>query len=371
MHDAATGEGGSVRAGLRPRGSRLANLLLAFVSLTVSVLAIEIGYRLAVGLPLFELANWRGDHTVILESGDLPVPDPQLGWVSRPGYVGDGYRTLAHGIRRNFDETAIRTGEILAVGDSFTEGMEVDDDQSWPAHLEKKIRRPVVNGGVMAYGTDQIVLRAEQLLPIVKPKILIVGFLEFDVFRAGHSHFGSPKPYFTVENGALRYHAPALVTVRHEAAFAVRMGYWLRHWLGYLASVDYLMRRAATNFWLGSERRQYVRAPNDPLAVTCLLLDRLKQRTDREGVRLILFLQYYAAAMMAGDEPTPNGQGVAACARRLGIQVVDHFAPLRALVAKDPDAMRPYYMTEGKNFTHMSPKGNEHAADLLAKALSE
>ena len=371
MHDPARGKSGAVRVAERPRGSRLANLALALVSLAVSVLLIEVGYRLAVGLPMFELANWRGDHTVILESGDLPVPDPLLGWVSRPGYAADGYRTLAHGIRRNFDETAIRTGEILAVGDSFTEGMEVDDGQSWPAYLEKKIRRPVVNGGVMAYGTDQIVLRAEQLLPIVKPKILIVGFLEFDVFRTGHTHFGSPKPYFTVENGTLRYHPPALVTVRREAAFAVRAGYWLRHWLGYLASVDYLMRRAAPDFWLGSERRQYVRAPNEPLAVTCLLLERLKQRTDRDGVRLMLFLQYYASAMMSDDEPTPNGQGVAACAKRLGIHVVDQFASLRALVEKNPDAMRPYYMTDGKNFTHMSPKGNEHAADLLAKALSE
>lgn len=371
MHDAGSTASGRASTTARRRGRIAGNALLAFASLLISILAIEAGFRVVNGVPMFEFANWRGDRTVILESGDLPVPDPVLGWVSRPGYVGDGYRTLAHGIRRNFDETEIRTGEILAVGDSFTEGMEVDDDQSWPAYLEKKIGRPVVNGGVMAYGTDQIILRTEQLLPIVKPKILIVGFLEFDVFRTGHSHFGSPKPFFTIENGALRYHSPPLVTVRSDGGFFVGASYKIRHLLGYFASIDFLLHRLAPDFWLGSEKRQYVRAPNDPLPVTCLLLERLKQRTDREGVRLILFLQYYALAIMEDDEPTPNAQGVAACAKQYGIQVVDHFAPLRALVEKDADAMRPLYMTDGKNFTHMSPKGNEHAAQVLAKALGE
>lgn len=367
MPNAATGASGAAR----PRGRRLANLALALVSLLATVLAVEIGYRLVAGLPLLDLTNWRGDHTVILESGDLPKPDPVLGWVSRPDYRSPHHNTLAHGIRRNFDEAEIRTGQILAVGDSFTEGWEVRDGESWPAYLEKRVQQAVVNGGVGGYGTDQIVLRAEQLLPIVKPKVLIVGFLEFDIFRTGHTHFGSPKPWFAVKDGALQYHPPALVTVRREAGFLVRAGYWARHWLGYLASIDYLLRRATPDFWFGSERRQYIKAPNDPVRVTCLLLERLKKRTDAEGVRLILFLQYYAPTVIEEDEPTDNAQGVSACAKRLGIQLVDQFAPLRAIAANNADAVRPYYMTDGKNFSHMSAKGNEHAAALLAKALGE
>jgi hypothetical protein len=371
MPDAAPGSKPDASQAGRARGSRLANLALALASLIVSVLAVELGFRAATGLPLFELANWRGDHTVILESGDLPRPDPHLGWVSRPGYASPSHNTLAHGIRRNFDEGEIRTGQILAVGDSFTEGWEVDDDETWPAYLEKLVKKPVVNGGVGGYGTDQVVLRAEQLLPIVKPRVLIIGFLEFDIFRAGHTHFGSPKPWFTVENGALKYHPPALVTVRREAGFAARAGYWARHRLGYFASLDYLLRRAAPDFWLGSERRQYMKAPNDPVRVTCLLLERLKARTDREGVRLVLFMQYYASAILEEDEPSENAEGVAACAKQLGIQLVDQFAPLRAIAAKDANAIRAYYNTEGKTFTHMSAKGNAHAAQLLAKALGE
>ena len=371
MQVAEPGANGGERKAGRPRGARLANLALALFSLLATVLAVEIGYRLTAGLALLDFTNWRGDHTVILDSGDLPRPDPVLGWVTRAHHASPAHNTLAHGIRRNFDESEIRTGQILAVGDSFTEGWEVDDDESWPAQLEKLVRKPVVNGGVGGYGTDQIILRAEQLLAIVKPKVLIVGFLEFDILRTGHAQFGSPKPYFTIESGALKYHPPALVTVRREAGFLIRAGYRARHWLGYLASIDYLLRRAAPDFWFGSERRQYTKAPNDPVRVTCLLLERLKQRTDREGVRLILFLQYYASAIIEEDEPTENARGVAACSKTLGIQTVDQFAPLRQIAAKNPDAIRPYYMTEGKTFTHMSAKGNEHAAKLLAKALGE
>src|SRR5262249_31505764 len=98
MQDATPGSKPAERRARRTFGSRLANVALALVSLIVSVLAVEIGYRLATGLPLLEFANWRGDHTIVLESGDLPVPDPLLGWVSRPGYTSDDYNTLAHGI---------------------------------------------------------------------------------------------------------------------------------------------------------------------------------------------------------------------------------------------------------------------------------
>jgi hypothetical protein len=373
MQDASPEAGrGQGRAGRGPpRGSRLGNAALAIVSLLVTLAVVEVGYRVVAGMPVFEFPNWRFDRTIVHEKSEIPIPDPVLGWVSRPGHVSEGYNTLDHGIRRNHEEAAIRTGAILAVGDSFTEGLEVEDEESWPAHLERMIGKPVVNGGVMAYATDQIILRAEQLLPIVKPKVLIVGFLEFDIYRTGHTHFGSPKPYFTVENGALRYHRPALVKVREKGGFAVRAGYEIRDVLGYFASIDYVLHRVAPDFWLGDEKQQYLKAPNDPVQVTCLLLARLKQRTDRDGIRMLLFLQHYAAAILEEDEPSENARAVSACAAKLGIQVVDQFAPLRAIVDKKREALRPYYVAGVTDFTHMSSEGNRHAAQLLAKALSD
>ena len=60
-------------------------------------------------------------------------------------------------------EQASPGAPILAVGDSFTFGDEVNDGQTWPAQLQLLTGRRVLNGGVSGYGFDQIVLRAEQL----------------------------------------------------------------------------------------------------------------------------------------------------------------------------------------------------------------
>src|SRR6185503_13025029 len=148
----------------RPRGSWRGNLALLLISLLVSLLAVEAGFRMLSNRPLLKLADWRGERVAADRLSEFKaMPDPVLGWVSRPWNVhADGYTTIEHGIRQNFDEKTVRTGAVLAVGDSFTEGWEVGDRETWPALLEKKMGMAVVNAGVGAYGTDQIVLRAEQ-----------------------------------------------------------------------------------------------------------------------------------------------------------------------------------------------------------------
>src|SRR5262249_8594078 len=144
-------------------GSRWANLGLLLVSLLFSLLLIEVGYRLAKGLPLFRLANWRIEQVVMVNLAELKaIPDPGLGRTTKAFNVqADGhYPTSDHGVRKNFDEPTIRTGAALAVGDSFPEGWEVKDHETWPAVLEKLTSLPVVNAATGGYGADQTILRA-------------------------------------------------------------------------------------------------------------------------------------------------------------------------------------------------------------------
>ena len=102
---------------------------------------------------------------------------------------------MGYGIRKNGpNDDLLRSGGVLAVGDSFTAGSETADEDTWPAQLERIIHRPVVNGGVGGYGSDQIVMRAEKLLPIVRPQVLLVGMLDLDILRAGYSSFGRQAP---------------------------------------------------------------------------------------------------------------------------------------------------------------------------------
>jgi hypothetical protein len=324
---------------------------------------------------MLKLVNWRTEGVVMDRLGEFKaIADPVLGWRPRPwNHHSDGYTTIEHGIRQNFAEKTVRTGAVLAVGDSFTEGWEVKDSESWPAQLEKRLGMPVVNAGVGAYGTDQIILRAEEMLPIVKPKILIVGFLEEDIFRAGHSVFGAPKPYFTLEKGALVFHPPEPMEPNRAGASFSPVGRKLRDILGYSAAVDYVLARLSPNYWYSAGARDdYRKIDNDPAAVTCALLRRLKARTDGDGIRVILMMQYHAMQIIEADEPGKDARRVVACAKEAGIRVVDQFAPLDEIERLNPDSMHEYYTVHGEDlFGHMTAKGNAHAADLLEKALRE
>jgi lysophospholipase L1-like esterase len=357
------------------RSSRWANVGLLLISVLAPLLAIELGYRLVAGLPLLKLANWRTEHVVMVNLGELKaVPDPVLGWTNKSSsYNEDGYTTLEHGVRKNFDETTVRTGGMLAAGDSFTEGWEVKDHESWPAVIEKLTSVPVVNAGTGGYGADQTILRAEQMLPIVKPKILLIGFHEIAITRAGHTAFGAPKPYFTFDNGELRYHPATFVQPREKNTIARRTAYGIREALGYSAFADYLLSRINPNFWHGDpDRDLYQRSGADEVDVTCALLQRLKSRADQDSIHMILVLQYYATLILESDRPGPYSQAVAACARDIGIRVVDQFAPLHAIVAVGgPAIIRDYYWLTDGVFGHMTAKGNEHVANLIHAALGD
>jgi hypothetical protein len=357
------------------RSSRWANVALLLLCLLAPLLAIELGYRLMAGLPLLKLANWRTERVITVNLGELKaIPDPVLGWTNKSSsYNEDGYTTIEYGVRKNFDETTIRTGGMLAAGDSFTEGWEVKDHESWPAVVEKLTSVPVINAGTGGYGTDQTILRAEQMLPIVRPKILLIGFHELAIVRAGFTVFGAPKPYFTLDDGELRYHPATFVEPREKDTIAWMAAYRVREALGYSAFADYLLSRLNPNFWHGDPGRDlYQKSGADEVTVTCALLKRLKSRADQDGVHVMLILQYYATLILESDRPGPHSQAVAACARDMGIRVVDQFASLHAIVAAGgPTIIRDYYWPYGDIFGHMTAKGNAHAANLIYAALRD
>ena len=110
----------------------------------------------------------------------------------------------ADGLRENGRARPSGT-PILVLGDSFTFGDEVDDADTWPAQLEARLGRPVLNGGVFGYGLDQMVLRGEQLLDGAAraSDVVILSVLPEDVLRCEFSYRYAWKPYFAIEGGRL------------------------------------------------------------------------------------------------------------------------------------------------------------------------
>jgi len=346
-----------------------AGAAISLISVVIALVIAEAGFRLATGVPVFAADDWRVKNLGTKRIGDRAKLDPRLGWTLKENYQSPGFNTIGLGIRQNFDETEVRTGGILAVGDSFTEGFEeVVDSGTWPAHLEKMLGVPVINGGVAGYAVDQIALRAEQLLPVIQPNVVIFGMTDADFYRTALSDSGAPKPWYTIENDRLVYHPPGPPVLEPKIH---PVGSAIRGVLGYSALGDHLLSRLAPSFWYPKQAETYQEADNDPLEVICRLLRRTKAATEEASIRLILFLQHAGEIVAEEPEIIQDMKAVTQCAQTAGIQVVDQFAPLRALTQGDPDKVAEYYVVTDDEFGHMSSKGNQHAARLLAQALSD
>jgi lysophospholipase L1-like esterase len=85
---------------------------------------------------------------------------------------------------------------IVVLGDSFTFGVGVDAEESYPKHLErllnhdhdlgegKPVKFEVVNAGVDGYGTEQEYLYLTDLLNRYKPDLVLVGLYSNDIADA-------------------------------------------------------------------------------------------------------------------------------------------------------------------------------------------
>jgi len=66
--------------------------------------------------------------------------------------------------------------EILAIGDSFTLGLGVNVEDTWPAQLSKLLNYPVLNFSLNGASNDWIARRSTELLDFFKPAALIVHY---------------------------------------------------------------------------------------------------------------------------------------------------------------------------------------------------
>jgi hypothetical protein len=341
-------------------------VVLAIVLLMFA--ALEIGARWLTNQPIFSRENLAARQNDLLKVNAAAIYDPLLGWGLRPGLKdGSGNHTFTtgeFGIRMNAPEIIPPArNAIVAVGDSFTAGSEVSDNESWPAYLERMAGMPVVNAASGAWGSDQIVLRALDLVPKLQPKTVIVSFLADDVLRAGYRVYGGAnKPYFEVVDGQLVHRNNPVPPYTGSASEVGN----LRSILGYSEVANIVARAAVGPTWVHG--RQYTLAKNDPAQVTCLLLDRIKKDAAEKGYRLLLVMQYGGYDIETLSKHAEYEQPVIACVPKMGIEMVDLWQPLKE--AHSSGTLRSFYMMHSSTIHgHMSAKGNEFVATQIAKAL--
>lgn len=346
------------------------NLGLVLAGTVAGVLILEMGLRLVSGEPLIPNENLIVRKVALLRIHTLNQYDPLLGWVLKENMPTNGQVTTGQfGVRMNSTtQKPVPMGGILASGDSFTAGSEVEDHESWPAQLEQILSQSVVNAATGAWGSDQIILRVEQLLPLVRPKTVVVSYLVDDIERNVYRiHAGGNKPYFEIANGNLVHrNNPVPVFSGHRDELGL-----VRSVLGYSKVVNWTMERIGyTNWW--RDGAVYERAQTDPVMVSVLLMKRLKAELDKQGIRLIFLLQYGGGQIVTWKVQPDYAISVLDNYEKMGIECMNTWRLLKDIYEhKGEAALKPLFVMHdgGKVYGHMSKTGNRFIADLLASKI--
>jgi hypothetical protein len=115
--------------------------------------------------------------------------DPHLGWVRRPDSSGieNGqkgpitFHIDSVGSRANSFEKSPPV--VAAFGDSYAFCRQVEDDETWEAHLSQQAGFGVLNFGVGNYGVDQALLRYEGMTLPDTVRVVVMGFVPETICR--------------------------------------------------------------------------------------------------------------------------------------------------------------------------------------------
>ena len=260
------------------------NILIVCISLALALMLLEVIIRVAGTVDADGQFSFAGYH---LEPYVLPINrlregihaylnnvdsatilfDKDIGWAYRPNSLRhQGTFTVnSSGIRsqREYSKEPLPdTLRIVAFGDSFTAGDDVNDNEVWTNQLrlalqQMGIRVEVMNFGVGGYDMGQAFLRWQAIGQQFQPDIVIFGFQpenldrNVNVFRILYIHGPSipfSKPRFIVNKGKLEVlNVPVLPPERMVATFEAFATHPLAAYEAYYQSRDIVSK-----WWRGS-----------------------------------------------------------------------------------------------------------------------
>lgn len=285
------------------------------------------------------------------------------------------------GFRKNqiyqIGRSVLETSPLLALGDSFTLGSEVNDNETWPAHLEQLLHRRVFNGGFARYGLDQMFILLKEVWPQVRPKVVLISLTVKNILRVSEtqriSHFfldRFDKPYFSIEGPNEK------LVLRNvpisERLLQPKLG-GLRALLGHSLLAHFILKKIAYPFWYGVPNREDLKplgvSKTDPGKLACLILRAITTFSKSRQAEVVILLQdyYQPSSQKSPYHSTPLLDYTQKCARDMGITVVDFRPTLANLFHSDPYKYESLFFPYG----HMTNFGNFTVAHQLATQLRE
>ena len=281
-------------------------------------------------------------------------------------------RTNALGFRgRSIGPRTSGRTRILALGDSVTLGDYVDEDETWPAALERALHArgidaEVWNGGVGSIGVDDMLPLLAGPGRAADPDLVVVGLYLNDAQR---SLFLAPPAGFVRHSRLL-----SLVATRTERLRALHA--WDRVLAARQPALDAFLAVHpvdAVADWRSDPRgfdREIAAAFADwgyawsPAAWDELErgVAALRQEADSQGVPLVVVLFPVRFQVEARPLRTEPQRAFAAAMDLLGLRQADPLDALRAAFTADPVSL--YY-----DHCHYTPRGNEIVAEPIAEVV--
>lgn len=268
----------------------LTRSIVAILSIVISFFVVEVCLREMTPTEYFldgrTDSYWKSFKAsaikLNLKEADI-VPDHALGWRMKPFFESVGVHHNSRGFRGK-REYISRPGRsrILVIGDSFTYGLGVPDDLTFPAYVEKMTGVEAVNSGVNGYGVDQALLMWEIEGQQLHPTHVILGYFVDDFFRNELSFRDGPKPHFMFDSAMQQY----VLKIPVEAdANSFKLSSWnmLKESIRIFQAIGWLERRIRlkTGF-IDEERMERAALLNE------YILRRLQSSVSQSGASLMI-----------------------------------------------------------------------------------
>ncbi len=322
---------------------KLGRTAKVLIVLAVAAGGAELGARLVAAATLRE-RGMRYDA----ELGFRPVPNVR----KHDRFWGDdepattnshGWRDAEHAYEKEPGVT-----RAVALGDSFTFGVEVDYGERFTEILEGTLAAfEVVNLGVNAYGTAQE-LRALEVHGVrYDPDLVIlVAYLGNDLDDVRNvEKGGQPCPWYRLEDGELELVPPSagpLVRLRNAS-------YVVETVLGMLSPGEGGTREAPQ--WAGDV---------DTVPLFVALVRRMAEVCDEAGARFLAVYTYSSDRF--GFAPFPRELRARQLVADAGIATLDTFAAFAESIAAGAELFER---------GHWSPEGHRLVAELIRRELLE
>lgn len=192
-------------------------LLLAVAATLATLGVIEVGLAL-LGAATPNPPIYPGERA----AADAPSVDPRIGWKlpplrsiteSTPAY-SVSYRSNRQGFRSRRDfARPTRKRRIAFLGDSYTMGSGVEDEETFAHLIQQRLRKTQsYNFGIGGFGVDQMWQTLRHYALDVEPDLVVLSFIRpnlpraLSAYRMGHDWLA--KPVFRLAGGELEPMTP-------------------------------------------------------------------------------------------------------------------------------------------------------------------